>query len=145
VENSVTSRSIVAALVLLGVLPIAGGAHASPVPIEATAAAETCSKAAWPPRAAFARPSESVLCMRGEFTHATLRMVREIPRPDAIKSLVINSGRNPFWSYGRKALEERFNVRGILYMWEPRTPEEGTALASKQYNANVFFFDLTSQ
>jgi hypothetical protein len=273
VENSVTSRSIVAALVLLGVLPIAGGAHALPVPIEATAAAETCSKAAWPPRAAFARPSESVLCMRGEFTHATLRMVREIPRPDAIKSLVINSGggwtelaklaerhrwlivvqgaclsscanyvflartdkvvlpqsvvawhglpkepsefdpaefdkekartqlgpewadldaqmvlsflvhskeflaergippelcrsrpqaghskayvarlqalgvsgRNPFWSYGRKALEERFNVRGILYMWEPRTPEEGTALASKQYNANVFFFDLTSQ
>jgi hypothetical protein len=55
------------------------------------------------------------------------------------------SGANPFWSYGREALEKKFDVRGILYMWEPRTPEEGTELASKKFNADIFFFDLTSR
>jgi hypothetical protein len=54
------------------------------------------------------------------------------------------AGENPFWSYGRTALEKTFNVQGILYMWEPETPEEGTRLALRRFNANLFFFDLSS-
>lgn len=53
------------------------------------------------------------------------------------------SGKNPFWSYGREVLERKFGVRDILYMWEPRTPEEGTELASRRFNADLFFFDLS--
>ena len=53
------------------------------------------------------------------------------------------SGANPFWSYGRRALETRYNVHGILSMWEPRTPEEGTDLAQRRFGTNLFYFDLT--
>lgn len=55
------------------------------------------------------------------------------------------AGKNPAWSYGREALEQKFGVRGILYMWEPRTPEGGTELASRKFNADLFFFDLSGR
>jgi hypothetical protein len=63
----------------------------------------------------------------------------------ARQQALVDSGAKPFWSYGKKALERRFNVRGVLHMWEPQTPEEGTAFASKQFNTNIFFFDLSSR
>jgi hypothetical protein len=263
-------------LVLLGALLVCSEASAHPAPADAIAAAESCDKAAWLPGAAFARPSTSLLCMRGTFTFASLQQVREIFDPAAVHSLVVNSGggwtepaielaklaerhgwlvivkdqclsscanyvflsrtkkivlpqsvvgwhglpkdpgefdlaefekekartklppgfanidakmvldywthskeflaergipaelcrslpqvghsqtyvarlqalaasgAQPFWSYGKDALEKRFGIRGIIYMWEPRTPEEGTNLAWKQFSANVFFFDLTN-
>jgi hypothetical protein len=276
-QNAMKTWSIVGALVLLGALPVAAGARALPVPTQATAALELCSKVSWPLRAVFARPSESVLCMRGEFVRETLQQVREIPNPGKIKSLVITSGggwilpaiefaklaeryrwlivvnekclsscanylflartkkvvlpqsvigwhglpqdpsefdpvafekykasgqlgaewdfmdaktvlagyvdskeflaergippelgrsrpqaghseeyvarlqalgisgAHPFWSYGRKALEKKFKVQGIVYMWEPRNPEEGTELALRQFKADIFFFDLAGR
>lgn len=55
------------------------------------------------------------------------------------------SGTNPFWSYGRDALEKRFNVQGIVSMWEPPTPEEGTDFASRTYGTNLFYFDRSDR
>lgn len=269
-------RSKIGLLVLLAGLSICTEASALPAPAEAVAAAESCDKASWPSGAVYVRSSASVLCMRGTFTFASLKQVHEISDPEAIRSLVVNSGggwtesaielaklaehhgwlvivkdkclsscanyvflsrtrkvvlpqsvvawhglpkdpsefdlaefekekahtklppdfpdvdaemvltswihskeflaerrippelcrsrpqvghsetyvarlqalgvagTHPFWSYGKTALEKKFGVRDIVYMWEPRTPEEGTDWASKRLGANVFFFDLTN-
>ena len=56
---------------------------------------------------------------------------------------LIASGAKPFWSYGKTTLVEKFKVKGIVHMWEPRSPEEGTELAS-QLGGHVFFFGLSA-